>query len=554
MAKKLFELCVLEHLSKAVKSKEVWVEGSFKFRDPDQDLPPDWSERRVEYYQKHDIETDAKKAVATLRRRMTEGLQHLNEYLGRMGKRDVYVYFPCKGAKRAFWRVPKIRKRAERPIIGKLKEEVLKNWGTLDLLDMLLEADRRVGFSQFFQSSAQRQVLSEEEVRYRVNLVIFGLATGMGLRRVHTAVDAPFKYDSVLYFLSRYVTVEVLRELNTALANVVLRLRKRKVWGRTTACASDGKLLGAWDQNLVADWLPHRMKEGVYAYWHVDTNSLCVFGQVTSGPPRSAELAAMIRGLVENDTAMCIESNAVDSHGQSEGTWPFCHLMGVELQPRLKRLKYERVYLPGKELAKEVPNLAGVIARAIRWDQIEEQYDEIVKHVVAVKEGTGPVESILRRFSTSNRTSRVYKAGLEMGKALKTIFLCKVLSDPRLRVEIHDALNIVESWNSCIQFISYGRRIELPTNDPTMQELIMLCIMLQQNALVMVNTLLLDQVIEEKGLLSRMTAADKRALTPLFTSNVNPYGDFSIDLAKPSILERRRPAAPRSNSPVTRRH
>ena len=148
---------------------------------------------------------------------------------------------------------------------------------------------------------------------------------------------------------------------------------------------------------------------------------------------------------------------------------------------------------------------------------------------------------ITRRFSSFNRKSPVYKAALEMGKALKTIFLCMYFTEPRLRREIHDALNIVEAWNSCIQFISYGRKTELPTNDPVMQEVILLCIMLLQNALVLVNTLLVDRVVEEKELASSLTQADKRALTPLFTQNVNPYGDFELDLERPSILERRRP-------------
>lgn len=411
VVKKFFELCVLQKLVSAIKCKDVWVEGSFKFRNPDQDLPQDWNdeERRKEYYHKHKIEPDAKKFVAGLKQQMIEGLRHLNEYLGRMGKRDVYVYRPRKGSGRGFWRVPKIRKRPARPIIEEIKREVLRGWGTLDLLDMLIEADRRVDFSQFLQSTAQREILSRDAVRYRLNLAIFGLATGMGLQRVHRAVGAPFEYDSLVYFVSRFLTIEVLQAIASALADKVLELRDPQTWGRTTACVSDGKLLGAWDQNLVADWLPHRMKEGVYAYYHVDRNSLCVFAQPLTGPPRSAELAAVIRGLVQHDTKMCIESDAVDTHGQSEGSWPFCHFLGVDLRPRLARIKYERLYLPNTEFEAEVPELIGVLFRAIRWDLIEEQYDEFIKHVVAVLEGTGPVDSILRRFSTFNRKNRTGK-------------------------------------------------------------------------------------------------------------------------------------------------
>jgi len=48
----------------------------------------------------------------------------------------------------------------------------------------------------------------------------------------------------------------------------------------------------------------------------------------------------MIEGLIRHDTEMRVEKNFVDSHGQSEVAFAFCHLLGgVRLMPRLKRIK-----------------------------------------------------------------------------------------------------------------------------------------------------------------------------------------------------------------------
>ena len=42
-----------------------------------------------------------------------------------------------------------------------------------------------------------------------------------------------------------------------------------------------------------------------------------------------------------------MEKNFVDSHGQSEVAFAFCHLLGtVRLMACLQRIKYERLYLP----------------------------------------------------------------------------------------------------------------------------------------------------------------------------------------------------------------
>lgn len=44
----------------------------------------------------------------------------------------------------------------------------------------------------------------------------------------------------------------------------------------------------------------------------------------------------------------------------------------------------------------------------------------------------------------------------ELGKVLKTIFLCQYLHSEALRRGIHEGLNVVEQWNSTNGFILLG--------------------------------------------------------------------------------------------------
>ena len=46
-------------------------------------------------------------------------------------------------------------------------------------------------------------------------------------------------------------------------------------------------------------------------------------------------------------------------------------------------------------------------------------------------------------------------------------------------------------------------------------------------------------LVHDNDYIHRMDAVDINAMTPLFTSNVNPYGDINLDLNKPSFLEAR---------------
>jgi TnpA family transposase len=52
----------------------------------------------------------------------------------------------------------------------------------------------------------------------------------------------------------------------------------------------------------------------------------------------------MIEGVLRHDTEMDVEKQYVDTHGQSEVGFAFCHLLGFELLPRLKNLKKQRLY------------------------------------------------------------------------------------------------------------------------------------------------------------------------------------------------------------------
>jgi TnpA family transposase len=530
VVKYFFELGVLMKLEKALRCKEVWVEGAFRYRNPDQDLPQDWPEFRLNYYRQHQIPSRAEDFVEPIREELVQALKQADVFFSE--KRDVYIYYPGQGEK-GFFRIPKIVKGPEHPILQELKQRTVERWGIQDIADFLLEANRRVNFSRFFYSSAQRQVLTSAQIIERLLISILGRGTGLGLKRVHAATKPTFSYEDLIYFNKRFMHADSLREAIAALFNCILELRSPEIWGAIKACTSDGKYLGAWAQNLVAEWNSHYQQIGVLSYWHVDAKAAGIFSQIKGG----SEVAAMIAGLIFHGTTMKIGSNYIDTRGQSELAFTFCRFLLVELCPWLKGMKRQRLALPDWEMKGCVPHLAGVLDDPIRWDFVYEQYDDMVRHVVAAKEMTGPIDSIIRRFNRNNPGHPAYKGFLELGQALRTIHDCKFLTDPNYRRQIHGGRNVIENWNSALDFINYAGKAELATNDPDTQEITVLCLHLLQNAIVLANTVMLERVLYDDGFLTRLKKDDLEALTPLFTSNVNPYGDIRIDLTKPSFLE-----------------
>ena len=132
-----YELCVLQRLERALKCKEVWVEGAYAFRNPSQDMPANWQDeaQRTAYYEVLPQPVQVSSFIDPLRERLTQALTQFNRDLPR--NPCVRLTMPAANEDRRLFAVDRLTARPEPQSLGRIKELVSQRYGMVDLLDTL---------------------------------------------------------------------------------------------------------------------------------------------------------------------------------------------------------------------------------------------------------------------------------------------------------------------------------------------------------------------------------------------------------------------------------
>jgi len=517
----VYEVATFQALRDALRCKEVWVLGADRFRDPDQDLPADYAKRRAEHYRTLRKPLDPSAFVAELQEQMREELGALNDALPDL------EWLSIAEQRSGAIKLSPLEAQPEPRNLRRVKGEVLRRWGSVALVDMLKETILRTGCLDTVTSRATGSSIPRSVLAERLLLAIYAYGTNTGLRAVASAGHGHSE-DELRYIRRRYLSPESAAQIAVQIADATFAARQASLWGESsTAVASDSTHVRAFDQNLLSEWHTRYRGRGALIYWHVERRSIVVHSQLLACS--ASEIAAMVEGAMRHATTMHVQGNYTDSHGQSEIGFAITRLLGFDLLPRIKQINRVRLYRPQAGQPTAYPRLTPALTRPIRWDLVTEQYDQMIKYATAIRTGTASTEAILRRF-TRHAAHPTYAAMLEVGRAQKTIFLVRYLKSRQLQREIHDGLNVIESWNAANAVLAYGKGGEIATNRRDEQELFVLCLRILQAALVYINTLMLQDVLDQPQWAQLLTPEDRRGITPLFWLHLRPYGDITLDM------------------------
>jgi len=425
--------------------------------------------------------------------------------------------------------VPKLDKLPEPRNLGALKAEVERRWGTIDLLDILKDTAFITDFTDSFTSVASREVLDRATLNRRLLLVLFALGTNMGIRQMAVTGEHGVGEAELRHVRATYVTRENLRAAVTAVVNATLEARDPEWWGEATSTASDSKRFASWDSNLMTEFHARYGGYGVMIYWHVEWGRLCVYSQLKSCS--SSEVAAMIEGLLRHGTDAEIEANHTDTHGASLVGFAFTELLGFKLLPRLKNIGAIQLYAPTRtrpggpgwrRSSRSGPSTGtSSPATTTRWSSTPPRSGcappRPTRCFAASRRAAAPSTP-----STSPWRNSAGWCGPSSPATTSPTRNCAARSTPACRSS-RTGTPLTTRSTTAARASSPETTASTPRSPCSRSTS---C----SRAWSFINTQLLQAVLRDPAWAGKLTEEDRRGLSPLFWSHVNPYGRFRLDM------------------------
>jgi len=517
ISRRWFELCALTEVMRELKSGDLCIPGSDRYSDFREQFVSEEEclQGLTSYAERSGVPTEPKAFVASLQNRLETAAQKAN----RGFPDNEYLRFEKGEA------ILKRLRRNPDPAGLHSFERLLKERMTpVGILDVLTDTEEWLNWTRHFGPiSGHDSKLANPAERYLVTTFCYGFDFGpTQTSRSIRGLDR----RQVAFVNQRHVTEDKLNEAITTVINGYNQFPLPKIWGLGKHASADGTKWDLHTQNLISEYHLRYGGYGGIGYYMVSDMYIALFSRFTTCG--SWEGHNILDYLVENDSDVMPDTIHADTQGQSAAIFGLAHLLGIQLQPRIRNWKGLHFFRSRPELRYEHIDL--LFSKTIDWDLIETMLPEMLRVAVSIGAGRIKPSTILRRLATYSRKSKLYFAFRELGHAVRTGFLLDYLSDIELRRLIQTATNKSERFNQFIQWISFGGGALAAEGIRDEQRKF-----IKYNHLV-ANLLIFHNVVTMSNALERLVAegyaldADLIACSsPYLTGHLNRFGRYALN-------------------------
>lgn len=437
--------CAMTSVRKGLRGGRLWVDHSWSHRNR-QDLlisPEDWKKDGASLIRALSLTPDPHKYLERVYATLEVCVGDLSTAIS-----NGMVEVDSTGRVR----LPAIIAMDADPEATRHRDAMFDIIGEAQFGDLLVELDAHVGFSEALLGSRAK---TPQDLT-----ALYGALLAHGTENDAKGVAAMIPGLEVSHISAAMRSLEGHGRLRRANDRLVAFQRKHAIaelWDKGDKASADMMSLDASRHLYSARLEPRRGTRAAGIYTHVMGSYGVFYDQPVVLNERQAGPA--VQGVEDYNTNISdgirLSLLAVDTHGYTNVAMAVAKLLGFDLCVRLQSLAERKLFLPrGLELADNLDRLkiGHVSERAI-----VKGWDELLRLIASIRSGNLSAKEALDKLGSAAIGDAMHKAADELGKLLRTIFLCDYFTNPVFRREIHTLLNRGESVHLMQRAIYYGR-------------------------------------------------------------------------------------------------
>jgi len=524
--RRFYELCVLSELKNALRSGDIWVQGSRQFKDFEEYLVP-----ASHFAAQRTQEKLGQKGLGLAVE--TDGERFLQDRLGLLDREMATVERLAAVGELPDAAVTSSGRLKITPLDSAVPDEAqaLTRQASgllppLKITELLLEVDDWTGFTRHF-----RHLKSGEGAEDRQLLLTAILADAINLGLSKMAESCPgTTYARLTWLQAWHVRDETYAAGLAELTNAQLRQPFAAHWGDGTTSSSDGQNFRAGGRGQSAGQvnLKYGPEPGVQFYTHVSDQYSPFHTKVINATVRDA--THVLDGLLYHESDLRIEEHYTDTAGFTDHVFGLMHLLGFRFAPRIRDLADKRLFTQGDEKkgeSRSYPTLAPMIGGTINVGHIRAHWEEILRLAASIKQGTVTASLMLRKLGSYPRQNGLAVALRELGRIERTLFTLDWMQNVELRRRVQIGLNKGEAKNALARAVFFNRLGEMRDRSYENQRYRASGLNLVVAAILLWNTVYLERAVQAV----RDTGKDVDGtllahLSPLGWEHINLTGDY----------------------------
>ncbi|MEQ1975447.1 Tn3 family transposase [Xenorhabdus sp. SGI240] len=514
--RRYYEFCVLNELKSALRSGDIWVKGSHRYRNFDDYLiPPDGFEKALkDQLLPLTVPTDYQEYINIRMTLLASRLEEVNAMAIAGDLPDVDI--SDKGVK-----VTPLDNSVPSAVspFAALVYSMLPHPKITEILD---EVDSWTGFTRHFTHLKNNHVKPKDKKLLLTTILADGI--NLGLTKIAESCPGTTK-ASLEDVQAWYIRDETYAAALAELVNAQKKYPLSAFWGDGTTSSSDGQNFRVGSHGRYAGQvnLKYGQEPGVHIYTHISDQYSPFYTKVIS---RVRDSTHVLDGLLYHESDLEITEHYTDTAGFTEHVFALMHLLGFAFAPRIRDLHDKRLFIQGK--ASKYSGLQSIISStSLSLKEIEKNWHEVLRLATSIKQGTVTASLMLKKLASYPKQNGLAKALREIGRIERTLFMLDWFRDPALRRRVQAGLNKGEARNALARAVFMHRLGEIRDRGLENQSYRASGLTLLTAAITLWNTVYIERAIESlkrKGV--QINEQLLSHLSPLGWEHINLSGDY----------------------------